>query len=221
MERDIIDRYCNIIDLLRPITSRRGGVKPSFHPGHVIKTIEYLMEKGPAGRKILSKVLCLGETSVRSLLRRLAQQGLVNIDRVAGAYLTEDGERLARILEEMISVYTDVKLFGWSNSVVIIVSMKPPSNTSVLTIRDKAVSVNANAALVTFYENSVLRIPGLPTDREEYREVLKILKDLGDRVCRGSCTIIYASLRSEPLEIEGLYLGYEIVKHYCQRIRYC
>jgi len=217
----LIKRFCNTVEQIGSITSYRGGVKPAFHPGHVIKTILYLMENGPAGRKLLSKQLGLGETSVRSLFRRLRLYGLIEIDRVAGAYLTRKGKELGKILSEMINVYKGVRLFSWSNPVIVVVSMKPPDNITVLTIRDKAISVNADAALIAFYENGILEIPGLPTDREEYKETLKILGEVCNKQCRGSCTVIYASLRSKPFEIEGLYLGYEIVNYYCQRIRYC
>jgi len=217
----LTERFCKAIEEVRAITSYKGGVRPAFHPGHVIKTLFYLMDNGPAGRKVLSKELDLGETSVRSLFKRLKRNGFIEIDRVAGAYLTDRGRELSKALSEMIVLYKDVKIFNWNNPVLIIISMMPPRNTPVLIIRDKAISINADAALIAFIENNELRIPGLPVSRTEYHIIEEVIKKIKDKRCINNCTIIYASLRNTPLEIEGLYLGYSIAKFYCQRIKYC
>jgi len=214
-------RFCKVIEVVRAITSYKGGVRPAFHPGHVIKTLFYLMDNGPAGRKVLSKELNLGETSVRSLFKRLKHNGFIEIDRVAGAYLTNRGRELSKALSEMIVLYKDVKIFNWNNPVLIIISMMPPRNTPVLIIRDKAISINADAALIAFIENNELRIPGLPVSSTEHHIIEEVIKKIKDKKCINNCTIIYASLRNTPLEIEGLYLGYSIAKFYCQRIKYC
>ena len=217
----LTERFCKAIEEIRAITSYKGGVRPAFHPGHVIKTLFYLMDSGPAGRKVLSKELDLGETSVRSLFRRLKHNGFIEIDRVAGAYLTNKGEELSKTLNEIMALYKDIKLFNWNNPVLIIISMIPPRNTPVLIIRDKAISINADAALIAFIENDELRIPGLPISSTEHHVIEEIIKKIKDKHPLNNCTIIYASLRNTPLEIEGLYLGYAIAKFYCQRIKYC
>ncbi len=217
----LTERFCKAIEEIRAITSYKRGVRPAFHPGHVIKTLFYLMDSGPAGRKVLSKELDLGETSVRSLFRRLKHNGFIEIDRVAGAYLTNKGEELSKTLNEIMALYKDIKLFNWNNPVLIIISMIPPRNTPVLIIRDKAISINADAALIAFIENDELRIPGLPISSTEHHVIEEIIKKIKDKHPLNNCTIIYASLRNTPLEIEGLYLGYAIAKFYCQRIKYC
>jgi len=217
----LTERFCKAIEEVGKITSYKGGVEPAFHPGHVIKTLFYLKDKGPAGRKVLSKELKLGETSIRSLFKRLRHHGFIETDRVAGAYLTDRGIELSKALCEMITLYKDVKVFNWNNPVLIIINMIPPKDTPILTIRDKAISINADAALIAFIEDGELRIPGLPVSRAEHHIFEEAIKKFKDKKCINNCTIIYASLRNTPLEIEGLYLGYSIAKFYCQRIKYC
>ncbi len=218
---DWINDACNIVDLVREIASYRKGLKPAFHTGHVIATINYLYNEGPAGRKILSKMLGLGETSVRSLLKRLQKHGLVVIDRVAGAYLTDKGREVAEKLRKYIRVKPATKILNWDNPILVAVMVKPPENTSVLLIRDKAVSVNADAALISVFDGADLKVPGLPIDKNEFRELVEELKKFSIEICGEECTLIYASLRQGPLWIEGLHLGFEILKHYCRRVRYC
>lgn len=215
------EKLCKAIYEIGAIMSYKGGVKPAFHPGHVIRTLIYLMENGPAGRKVLSKELDLGETSVRSLFKRLRHNGLIEIDRVAGAYLTDKGIELTNVLHEMITLYKNVKIFNWDNPVLVIISMIPPKNTPVLVIRDKAISVNANAALIAFIEGNELKIPGLSISSKEYQIIEEVINKIKDNKYINNCTIVYASLRNTPLIIEGLYLGYSIAKFYCQRIKYC
>ncbi len=89
-ESNVNDR-CGLVELIGRVASSRSGARLGFHEGHVILALHLLREEGPLGRKLLYRKLGITETSARSLIRRLSAHGLVVVDRVAGAVLTEKG----------------------------------------------------------------------------------------------------------------------------------
>ncbi|MEZ0290602.1 MAG: hypothetical protein ABWJ42_05880 [Sulfolobales archaeon] len=74
----------------------RSSRKTDFTPYHMIRALYLLSVEGPLGRGLISKYLGLGEGSTRNLMRKLRDLGLIEIDLVAGGFLTERGEELVR-----------------------------------------------------------------------------------------------------------------------------
>ena len=66
------------------------GVTPDFLPAHVWKTITLLKESS-MGRKSLSEKLCLGEGTVRNIVKRLRDERFITISKT-GMKLTENGQ---------------------------------------------------------------------------------------------------------------------------------
>lgn len=155
-----ISRICEI----------RGGVKPAFDEYHVIKALKLIKEKQPIGRITLSKLLNLGESSTKNLIRRLNVYGLVNIDEVAGVLLTDKGLRLMSYIEGLlkfidIDISTIVK---WSSYVSAIIKggydlVKECGG--ILWLRDLVIRNGGDACLIlTFKRNKLL----LPSPDKEY-----------------------------------------------------
>ncbi|MGD1060891.1 MAG: DUF2111 domain-containing protein [Methanomassiliicoccales archaeon] len=68
------------------------GPSPKFSPYHVWKTFRLIDTQGPISRKKLAQSLNIGEGSVRTILNRMTQEGLITNSR-NGAILTERGKR--------------------------------------------------------------------------------------------------------------------------------
>lgn len=100
----------NEIRLLLKMAEERGGVKPGFSPYHVFKALESLHPSNVCGRHELMKELKLGEASVKTLISRLKEAGLVETSRPHGTRLTETGRELAAKLKQLVKLITDLEL---------------------------------------------------------------------------------------------------------------
>ena len=220
-----VPEYCSVLNNISSIMIKRIGVQPHFHEGHVITLLTLLLKEEAIGRKKLSERLGIGETSVRSLVKRLLQAGFIKVDRVAGAILTDKGRDLAEKLSELINVKRlgdDYLGFNWNNVVTVIIKDTPPESTNVMIIRDKAIALNASAVLIIIIDNGVL-IPGIAPSDKLYKEiVMGLKKTLGGLSRYKKATILYAAIREkEPLIVAGYRLGFRILRHYCLRREYC
>ena len=91
----------NPVETLYALTGKEApGRSPEFTAAHILIALRIIGERGP-GRQQLSAELRLGEGTVRNLLRRLAEEGLVSSTR-RGVALTADGERLLAELRSVI-----------------------------------------------------------------------------------------------------------------------
>ncbi len=218
--------YCILIDALGDLTIRKGGVKPGYHEGHFIAALKCIEKEHAVGRKILSKHLGIGETSVRSLIKRLAEKNYVSIDKVAGAILTEKGIKLLEMVNKYMDIYIDeagIPDLNWPNTIFVILKIPPSDKVTAISIRDKAISVNANAALIAFIVKNRIKVPGLPESNKLYKIIVEKLSLICREHCNtGACIIVYASVRdNEPLNVAGFKLGFEILRHICWRETYC
>jgi len=153
----------SVSDLLAP----RGGVRPAFSKYHIYLTLTKLMFEGPLGRKQLSNMLGIGEGSVRTLIRRLINTGLVNVDPVAGVILTKEGLELAKYLLSKITVVGDVDVDHselCSNCRVSTIVLRDGVKIvervgGVLHVRDLIVRKGGNGGLIIYYVGSELKMP--------------------------------------------------------------
>lgn len=91
----------NPVETLYALTGKEApGRSPEFTAAHILIALRIIVERGP-GRQQLSGDLWLGEGTVRNLLRRLTEEGLVSSTR-RGVALTADGERLLAELRSVI-----------------------------------------------------------------------------------------------------------------------
>lgn len=152
---------------------RKGGIKPEFGRYHVYLALELLVEGRPIGRKSLSKVLGIGEGSVRTLIRRLRELGLISVDPVAGVLITSLGVKLVEAVRSRLEIigYADVDECSiCGNCRIAAVLLRDGINdvrrTGVLRIRDLIVKKGSDGGLIVFYINSEFR---LPNSKELYR----------------------------------------------------
>ena len=83
------------IRLLERIVSRHGPSKIlSFNTSHVLKTLQLLQQNEYVSRAKLSRELGLGEGSIKTLIKHLKANSIINTTR-AGCYLTSKGKKLS------------------------------------------------------------------------------------------------------------------------------
>ena len=76
-------------------TEKPGGPIPKFSDYHVWKCLKIIGSQGPVGRKTLSNELGIGEGSTRTILDRLVEERLVDINR-SGAVIARRGREILR-----------------------------------------------------------------------------------------------------------------------------
>jgi len=93
--------------LLEEAVKPRRGVRPSYTLLHVFRALLILYREGPVGRRRLARMLGLGETAARTLVRRLVELGLASRDRAQGCYLTRLGFEVAASISRRIPRIAD------------------------------------------------------------------------------------------------------------------
>lgn len=153
------------VRILLKITEERGGVKPAFSPYHVFKVLESLYVCGVSSRHKLMRLSGLGEASVKTLLNRLREAGLVSISRPHGTKLTEAGKELVNSLRNIIKlipvlrseslcVNCTISGLALSNGHVILRKVG-----GVIVLRDLIVKEGADGALILTYSKGVFYLP--------------------------------------------------------------
>ena len=155
------------------------GRAPEFTPAHAAIALLVIKERSP-GRKQLSAALRLGEGTVRNLLRRLNEEGLVSSTR-QGVELTAKGESLLVDLAKFIRgapVPRSNLTVGEHNHAVLVAGGAQKVRLGVEQ-RDHALISGASGATTLVYVGGGLAVPALSDAVEE--PVAESIMDLGPR----------------------------------------
>jgi len=183
------------------------GRTPEFTSAHVPIALRIIKEKSP-GRKQLSADLYLGEGTVRNLLRRLTEEGLVSSSR-RGVSLTSEGESLVEELARRIRgkpVPRSRLTVGEYNYAVLVKGGAAKVRLGVEQ-RDHALISGASGATTLVFEDGVFRVPAL-TDAVEsalVESMLELTPEDGDAVVIGTADhVFFAELGAYAAGLELL-----------------
>lgn len=183
------------------------GRTPEFSSAHVLIALRVIGEKSP-GRKQLSADLCLGEGTVRNLLRRLAEEGLVSSTR-RGVSLTVEGEGLVEELTRRIRgrpVPRSQMTVGEYNHAVLVKGGASKVRLGVEQ-RDHALISGASGATTLIIEDGGFRVPALPDAVENpiVESILELGPEEGDAVVIGTADhVFFAELGAYTAGLELL-----------------
>lgn len=134
------------------------GPAPSFSDVH-LKRMLFECSRGPVGRKRLVQILGLGEGSVRTVIKRLTEDGLLSSSK-AGHTLTSKGKKTVSDLLKLHSIPVEVdleKTLGGMSSYVVVFG-RAGSVSSTASLRDEALRAGADGALI-LVKSDRLRFP--------------------------------------------------------------
>ncbi len=193
----------NTLKTLLKIAEKPIGPKPGFEVTDVMKLFFVLGEGAPKGRKSLSKELQLGEGSVRTLLNRLQESGLVKMER-GGCRLTESGASIYRELAETLTQPKPVDAGPLSQGAwnyAILIRGSAAKIRSGLEQRDAAVRAGASGATTLLYVGGRFSLPGVDVDVEKtYPSIFwKTVRDLLNPK-DGDCIIIVGAGSAKAAE---------------------
>ncbi|HDJ83555.1 MAG TPA: DUF4443 domain-containing protein [Desulfurococcaceae archaeon] len=187
-----------VLSVLEKIAEERRGIKPKFARADVYLTLYYIYSIGPLGRLKIASMLGLGEASIKTLIRRLKEQQLVETDIAAGVYLTNKGEEYIKALLSIIPPPKQLnlrELAKWDNAYALKLKKmaKKVEKIGIIDIRDNLIRYGADAALII----AVKEKPVLLGAEEYYHpELDKIANTLNTQLD----DLILVSWSREPLK---------------------
>lgn len=192
-----------IIDILNSATPQRKYGSTAT-PLHVAKLLLVLEDK-IVSRKELAKKLQLGEGSIRTILRKLRKQNIVEVLR-AGCRLTERGKHVLKELRTHLPVIREITLkwLPWSKQIGILVKNVAKEIKSGIDERDLAIKYGADGLIVLVCYNSKLVIPSLENESIDYlRELKKNVQEVF-RPEDGDVVIVSGASHTNKAELSAL-----------------
>ncbi len=126
------------------------------------------LSRNELGRIALSSELGIGEASSKTLLKRLAREGLVERTRL-GHVTTDRGRAVIGLIDSVLRV-CECSIPGQRDLDMCYVGLaptEPPTSiVDVYRLRDLIVAGGCNVAVVGFKVNDSVGFPGLPEDIE-------------------------------------------------------
>jgi len=145
------------------------GRLPSFGEAHVVEALEKINDEGTMGRLKLSRDLKLGEGEVRTLVRHLDKEGLIEVSR-SGISLSEVGKELfsnlRTVLSEQVEIPSSPLTVGCFNVAVQLKGMGSFVKYG-LEQRDAAIMAGAKGATTLVVTKKGLVMPGTGEDVSE------------------------------------------------------
>jgi len=159
------------------------GRAPYFIEPHLVKALITIDTVEPVGRVRLSKTLGLGEGTVRTLIKHLENEGLIQTSKV-GIALTRSGKKLCSNLKVRISETTEIprsSLTVGPFNVAICVKNAASAVKGGLEQRDAAIKVGALGATTLIFRRNRLNMPLVEEDIFKkapgtYKELISKLK---------------------------------------------
>ena len=142
------------------------GRAPSFTEAHVIKTLETIGTRKTVGRIRLSKELGLGEGTVRTLVKHLKKERIIEVSR-RGIMLSEYGKELFSKLRSHISEEVEIPpspLTVGPHNVAVLVRNMGHTVKYGLEQRDAAIRAGASGATTLVFSRNKLSMPGVKED---------------------------------------------------------
>ena len=142
------------------------GRAPFFIEAHLVKALMMIDSEGPVGRVKLSKTLGLGEGTIRTLIKHLENEKLIEISK-AGIALTSSGKKLTANLKSRISKEIEIPrsslTVGPFNTAILIKNAAGAIKGGVEQ-RDAAIKIGALGATTLIYSRGRLNMPIVDED---------------------------------------------------------
>ncbi len=145
------------------------GPSPSFEKSHVLLAFMTIGESGTIGRQALAARSGLKEGPVRTVLKKLREDGYAKTS-ASGCYLTDEGRRVYESLRSRLSPFApleDSKLTFGTYQVGIMVRGGGRAVQSGLEQRDSVIRINALGATTFVIRDDKFAVPGGSADSEK------------------------------------------------------
>ncbi|MDV3293660.1 MAG: hypothetical protein LYZ70_05265 [Nitrososphaerales archaeon] len=158
-----------LASLLELATAGGKGPSPSFTKAHFFLAFLTIGTGGTIGRQALAKQTGLGEGAVRTVLKKLRDDGYAEVN-ASGCHLTARGRRLHSSLRRKLSPIATLdrtQLTVGGNQAAVVVRGCARTVRSGIQQRDSAILVGAMGATTYAIKGDKFTIPGGDSDCEK------------------------------------------------------
>jgi len=145
------------------------GPSPSFERAHLLLAFLTIGDTRLLGRQALARQTGLGEGAIRTILKRLREEGFADAN-AAGCYLTKSGDTLYKSIRRKLSSFAPVeptRLTIGESQVALAVRGGGRAVKSGLEQRDSAIIAGAAGATTYVIKGGKFTVPGGSTDCEK------------------------------------------------------
>lgn len=176
------------------------GAAPSFREVHLVRTLLFLSQ-GKAGRKSLVKILGVGEGSVRTIIKKLTQDGLI-LSRPRGHELSAGGRKLVRSYTSLFTPpeVVDLDISPGKKCGVVVLHRLSDRVTSGLREREIAVKAGADGAVLLKKTGVELKFPCSDISLRDYPKTKAFLNKM---MLSPKDVIVISFSDSEPKAVDG------------------
>lgn len=154
----------HLTKVLKELSKREIGPQPTFREFEFLDLLLVLDREGVIGRKKLSECMGVGEGVIRTMIRRLRSQSLIEVSGKGGCKLSETGKVLVEEIKKFVKNVgaIDLKLpWDYPNNYVLIIRRAGDKIKRGLEQRDEAIKAGAKALMVLTYIDNKLIMPGI------------------------------------------------------------
>jgi predicted transcriptional regulator len=167
----------SLLTSISKVSEERKGVRPRYEAAHVVLTLNTILDEQPIGRMSIMRKTGLTEAAVKTMLRRMKEEALINVDKVGGVTLTETGTKVIKAWRGRFEV-TEVKLktIGWETVALRVKEgVRLLQGVKVLRLRDDVIREGADEVLIAYFtETGKVELP--PSTPSEVNPLLQELK---------------------------------------------
>jgi len=156
----------------------KQGNKPKYEEPHVILALETINKEQPIGRLSLMKKLNLSEAPIKTLLKRLREIGIIKVDKVGGAELTEEGKNLVDEWNNKIFIsHVNLNSIKWKSIEIILKNGRNIlDKIGVIPLRDSIIKTGADSVLIAILTDKGIELPP-KTDELSIGDLLNEIKN--------------------------------------------
>ncbi|HEX9318021.1 MAG TPA: DUF4443 domain-containing protein [Nitrososphaeraceae archaeon] len=173
----------------------------SFDMVHVFKTLQLIQERGHVSRDALCEELELGEGTIKTLVRHLKMQNLIESTN-AGTKMTKKGNlffsELSDSMPSEISLSKCAITLGKHNYAVLVKQMSSAVKSGIEQ-RDAAIKMGASGATTLLFKDNKFLIPRIDFDalKDEHQLSEQLIENLNPQ--DGDVLIIGSDNRSKKI----------------------
>ncbi|MCY0859526.1 MAG: winged helix-turn-helix domain-containing protein [Sulfolobaceae archaeon] len=188
---------------LNNLVESRQGNRPNYDKAHVVLALIYIKNEGPIGRINLMRKLRLGESTIKTMLRRMKELNLITVDKVGGALLTDKGIELLAGIEKKVKVKeVTLSSIKWDTAMIILKGKRYILDSlGILKLRDLIIRLGAESTLIAEIVQDKILLPPF-TDEKGMGNLLKEIRD-NCKECENDDLIIFITPKD-------LHLAYNI-----------
>ncbi len=180
----------NVSELLDDVTRERMGNRPRAEQWQILQVLLEVQREQPVGRMKLMEKVGMTEATVKTVVKRLREAGLVEVDRIGGMYLSKAGEELVNWWKSRFEVLeVDLTTVNWRGNLLrVIGGEKILNKASAVELRDLGVRAGADAVMVAAFRRGQVELPPMTVD--EVKPVLKELRELCPQCKDGDLALV-------------------------------